>query len=82
MKQQRKQEDILSELTTIGAGRGDKKAFGLLYRQWHPQLIRFAVRLSRNPEASVDIMQDSWIAIARGLSRLDDPAKFKSWATE
>lgn len=80
MQLTRSQEDVLTEFTAAGARNGDRRSFDLLYRQWQPKLTRFAVRLTRNPDAVVDIMQDSWVAIAKGLPRLNHTARFKAWA--
>lgn len=77
---QKQQDDALTALVVAGARVGDKQAFDLLYRQWQPRLSRFAFRLVRNSEATADIMQDSWVGIARGLARLNNPSRFKGWA--
>jgi RNA polymerase sigma-70 factor (ECF subfamily) len=37
------------------------------------------VRLER-PDAADDVLTDVWLAIARGLPQLDDPACFPRWA--
>jgi RNA polymerase sigma-70 factor (ECF subfamily) len=75
-----KREDVLTEFAVVGAINGDRKAFELLYRQWQPLLSRHASHLTRDRESTYDIMQDAWIAIAKGLRRLDDPSCFKGWA--
>jgi RNA polymerase sigma-70 factor (ECF subfamily) len=42
-------------------------------------LLRHAIRLTREHEAALDIVQEAWVAIVRGIRRLDDPACFAPW---
>lgn len=80
MRLQKQQDEVLTELTVTGARAGDRRSFELLYHQWQPRLSQFAYRLVRNSDATADIMQDSWVGIAKGLSRLNEPSRFKGWA--
>ncbi len=59
---------------------GDRHAFELLYKRWHPKLLRFAFRQTGDADAAKDIMQDAALLIAKNISRLDDPHKFSAWA--
>lgn len=74
------QNHILNELLVLHAQDGDMKSFSLLVKRWHPALLKQAYRLTRNDEASLDIVQESWHAIARGIAGLNSPAAFKTWA--
>jgi RNA polymerase sigma-70 factor (ECF subfamily) len=74
------QNHILNELLVLHAQDGDMKSFSLLVKRWHPALLKQAYRLTRNDEASLDIVQESWHAIARGIAGLNNPAAFKTWA--
>ncbi len=76
----RTQEDIQDELLVLQCQAGDGVALTALIARWQPRLIRLAGRLTTQREASRDIVQDSWLAIVRGLKRLDDPALFRTWA--
>lgn len=62
------------------AAEGDRQAFDLLYRRWHPQLLRFAYRLTGNSDEARDVMQDASLTIARDIHKLRDPEKFSAWA--
>jgi RNA polymerase sigma-70 factor (ECF subfamily) len=62
------------------AAEGDQRAFELLYKRWHPKLMRFALRQTGNAEAAKDVMQDAAMAMARNISRLEDPERFSAWA--
>ena len=73
-------EDIQDELLVLQCQEGDGEALKALIARWHPRLGRLAWRLTAEREATRDIVQDTWLAIVRGLRRLDDPALFRSWA--
>lgn len=76
----RTDEDIQDELLVLQCQEGDDEALKTLIARWHLRLGRFAWRLTGQREAARDIVQDTWLAIVRGLRRLDDPALFRSWA--
>ncbi len=59
---------------------GDKRAFELLYRRWHPLLLRFALRRTGHVEVAKDVMQEAALAMAKNISRLEDPERFAAWA--
>lgn len=72
---------IALDLYQVGlAVEGDRQAFELLYRRWHPRLLRLAGRLTGNPDEARDVMQDSALTIARDIHKLRDPALFSAWA--
>lgn len=73
-------DEILDELLVFQCQDGDGNAFKTLIERWQPRLSRLAWRLTGEREAARDIVQDAWLAIVRGLRRLDDPARFRSWA--
>ena len=62
------------------AAAGDKRAFELLYRRWHPRLLRLANRLTGHPEQARDVLQNAAMTIARDIHKLQDPSKFSAWA--
>lgn len=73
-------EDIQDELLVLQSQEGDADAMKTLIARWQPRLGRLAWRLTGERETAQDIVQDVWLAIVRGLKRLDDPARFRSWA--
>jgi len=75
-----RQGKALDDLQTMLAMQGDTKAFSLLYKRWHPRLLRHARSLARHTEDARDIMQDAAIAIARNIHRLETPENFGPWA--
>jgi len=70
----RTQEEIL----VIKAQRGDRRAFGALYRAYQPSLVRFAYRLCGNDQQAYDAVQEAWVTTARTLKDLYDPAHFRA----
>jgi RNA polymerase sigma-70 factor (ECF subfamily) len=78
-----KQRELKAALDVYQVGLaadGDARAFDLLYRRWHPQLLRFAYRLTGNPDEARDVMQEAALTIARDIHKLRDPARFSAWA--
>lgn len=76
----RTDEDIQDELLVLRCQEGDGEALKALIARWQPRFGRLAWRLTREREAARDVVQDTWLAIVRGLRRLDDPARFRAWA--
>jgi RNA polymerase sigma-70 factor (ECF subfamily) len=73
-------EQIADEILVMDAQSGRHEAFDMLISRWQKRLWEHAYSLTRRPEAAWDITQESWLNIVRGLGRLQDPAKFRSWA--
>lgn len=76
----RTQEDIQDELLVLECQDGSEAAVRTLIGRWQPRLARLAWRLTGEREGASDVVQDAWLAIIRGIKRLDDPARFRSWA--
>jgi RNA polymerase sigma-70 factor (ECF subfamily) len=71
---------VLTELLVLRAQAGQRDAIGLLVRMWHERLLRHARRTTAAEDAALDVMQESWMEICRGLPQIDDPARFGPWA--
>jgi RNA polymerase sigma factor (sigma-70 family) len=76
----RARERVVDELLVLAAQARDVRAFERLASRWHPRLLRHAARLTGDADAAEDAVQEAWVAIARGLGRLVDPAAFGAWA--
>lgn len=59
---------------------GDRKALGRLAERWHPKLLGHAWRLTGESELAADVTQEAWMAIIKGIDRLDDADAFAAWA--
>ena len=83
IEMQRRPERVFDEYLVCLSQAGSDEAIEHLARRWTPRLLRFSARmLGTSPnaaEAARDIVQDTWISVIRGLSRLQDPAQFPAW---
>ena len=71
---------ILDEYLVVSARAGDRRAFDLLARRWHPKLVAHAWRLTGDGEIAREAAQEGWIEIVRGLAGLRDERAFPAWA--
>ncbi len=76
----RSQSAILTELLVLQAQSGSRRAMNQLVELWTPKLARRAYRLTQDHEGVQEVIQESWIGIARGIARLRDPSRFGAWA--
>ena len=77
---ERSPDRIRDEWLVVRAQGGDREAFAELVAHRQPKLLRHAVRLTGRRDAGADVAQESWLAIVKGLRRLQDPACFPRWA--
>jgi len=70
---------VLDEWLVASAKTGSEPAFGQLVARWTPRLLRHACRLLGDTDQAQDAVQDAWAGAARGLRRLEDPARFPAW---
>jgi len=70
---------VLDEWLVASAKSGREAAFGQLVTRWTPRLLRHAHRLLGDLDQAQDAVQDAWVGAARGLRRLEDPARFPAW---
>ena len=76
---QNTQQKLRDELLVLRCQQGSVEALDQLVQQWHPRLLRYARFHVGSPETAADLVQDSWMAIVRGVVRLSDPAAFPGW---
>ena len=74
------QSAILSELLVLQAQAGSKGALAQLVELWTPRLRARAYRLTRDHEGTNEVLQETWVGIARGLPALRNPARFGPWS--
>jgi RNA polymerase sigma factor (sigma-70 family) len=77
---ERDSRQVLTEWLVLSAQNGSETAFKELHDLWRADLRRLTFLRVERPEASDEVTNDVWLAIARGLRRLDDPACFPRWA--
>lgn len=73
-------ERIYDEYLVTAARAGDRDAIARLVSRYQPRLFRHAWRVIGDTERAKDIVQEAWIEILRGLTRLDDAAAFPAWS--
>jgi RNA polymerase sigma-70 factor (ECF subfamily) len=73
-------EQLVDELLVLECQDGNVKAMDLLVARWQKRLWRYAYRLTGSVEGAWEVTQESWLGIVRGISRLNDPARFGAWA--
>lgn len=71
---------IFDEYLVAAAVAGDQLALARLVSRWQPKLFRHAWRVIGDVDRAKDAVQEAWLDILRGLSRLDDVAAFPAWA--
>ncbi len=71
---------LFDELLVTLIQQGDRRALERLYGRWNPRLARAALRYTGDPEIARDLVQECWIGIWKGIKRLRDPARFRSYA--
>ncbi len=61
---------------------GDEGAFADLMREYYPLVYTIVIRIVDNPHDVEELVQDTFLSAYRGLTQLEDAAKFKSWLAE
>lgn len=67
------------ELLAIRCQLGERAAFDDLIAQWHGPLWGFIRRLVTQDDTAQEVVQDVWLRVLRGISRLRDPRKLRAW---
>lgn len=76
----RRRGDIYDEWLVLRCQEGEMRALEELTGRWQGRLWRYAVGQLGDREAGLDVVQEGWLAIVKGIGRLKDPATFRSWA--
>jgi len=58
---------------------GDPDAFADLVAVMERPLLFYAMSLTGNQDAALDVLQDVWLKVVRGIRRLHDPGSLKPW---
>ncbi len=72
-------ETYSDEGLVLAALVGSLEAFDELARRYRPALRAAAYRVTRQPEAAEDVVQDALLLAFKALPQLDDPARFGAW---
>lgn len=71
---------LSDELLVIECQAGDQAAFERLANRWHSRLLYRAMSLLGDADQAQEVVQEAWLAIARGIRGLNDPARFGAWS--
>lgn len=59
--------------------KGDIEAFNHLISRWEKRVYNYLLRLTTNPEDSLDLCQDVFLKAYQNIRKLDDTARFGPW---
>jgi RNA polymerase sigma-70 factor (ECF subfamily) len=58
---------------------GEAGAFEDLIAVMERPLLYYATSLTGNPDTALDVLQEVWIRVLRGIHKLKDPGSLRSW---
>lgn len=67
------------ELLALRATRGDRRAFDAIYRRYSPQLYRFCLAMTGNPQDAQEALQNTMVKVLRALPGERREIKLKPW---
>src|SRR6266540_1225477 len=67
------------QLPVSQARAGDSAAWDTLFRRYQLPLYAYVFELVRDEQASLDVVQETFVAAVRHLASLRDDQKFGSW---
>lgn len=70
---------IDDELLVIRCQLGERRAFDALIARWAAPIAAYARRVSQDDEAAAELTQDIWLRVFRGIDRLREARRFRSW---
>jgi RNA polymerase sigma-70 factor (ECF subfamily) len=72
--------DAQERRLVLRAQSGDREAFDQLLLDLGPRLLRYVTRVTGDAALAEDVVQETFIAIVRKISWLNDPSLFRAWA--
>ena len=70
---------LIDEVLVMDAQDGDRHSLDELIQRWQKRLWLYAFQVIRSESAAWDIVQETWVAIIKGLSKLQDVTLFSCW---
>jgi RNA polymerase sigma-70 factor (ECF subfamily) len=67
------------DLLVVQCQQGDGASFEKLVQRWQQPLLNYTYRLTGDWAAAQDTVQETWMAVIRGLVTLKDVARFRTW---
>ena len=72
-------DSIQEAIWVLQAQRGDEEAFTRLIDNYDRRLVSYLLRFAAGPEEALDLAQEVWVSVYRGLKKLRNPAVFRAW---
>lgn len=72
-------DSIHFEWLALRCQTGDPTGFTDLIAVMERPLLYYATSLTGNQDAALDVLQDVWLKVVRGIRRLKDPGSLKPW---
>ncbi len=76
---QKSRAQIYDELLVLKCQQKNRDAFDELVARWQKRLWHYAFQVIRSESAAWDVVQETWLAIIKGLNKLSDVAVFPRW---
>ena len=73
------EQRVYTELLVIRCQQGEKEAFESIVKLWQKPLLVFALRYLDQEADAQDAAQETWIAVIKGLNKLQNSSLFVSW---
>jgi RNA polymerase sigma factor (sigma-70 family) len=58
---------------------GDEQAFVILVERYHEPMLRLAVSFVPSRAVAEEVVQDTWLAVLRGLDRFEGRSSLRTW---
>lgn len=79
-KTERQNSDSFAETELVEALRNyDENAFRTLIDQYQATMVQMALRYVDDAETAKDVVQETWLAVLRGVYKFAGRASFKTW---
>jgi RNA polymerase sigma-70 factor (ECF subfamily) len=62
-----------------GLRAGDETAFRALVKRYHPTMRRVAMSYVKSLSVADEVVQETWLAVIRGLPRFEERSSLKTW---
>lgn len=72
-------DQICEDLLVLECLTGNREAFSALVDRWQERLFWHAWSLTGSEEAAWDAVQETWLAVIKGIRRLTEPTAFAGW---
>jgi RNA polymerase sigma-70 factor (ECF subfamily) len=67
------------EFLVAALRRGDETAFALLLDTYHASMVRLALFYVASDAVAEEVVQETWLAVIRGLERFEGRSSLKTW---